>query len=136
MTASTHRATMACWFLLAVSPAAGQAGADGPWRSEDGLYRLGIDSELEPIGINQLHRWVLRLEDSHGQPVPAASIELAGGMPDHNHGLPTQPRVTRELGDGRYLLEGMRFHMPGSWVLRFFVDAGPGSDTVIVRLEL
>lgn len=136
MTGSLLRATIFSLVLLSVSPAAVPAGAGDVWSSEDGLYRLGIESELEPIAINRLHRWVLRLEDSRGRPVPAASIELAGGMPDHNHGLPTQPQVTRELDDGRYLLEGMRFHMPGSWVLRFSVDAEPGSDTVVVRLEL
>ena len=136
MIASQCRATMRFFILLVLPMSALQADQGEPWRSEDGLYRLGIESELEPIAINRLHRWVLRLEDSRGQAVPAASIELAGGMPDHNHGLPTNPQVTRDLGDGRYLLEGMRFHMPGRWVLRFSIDARPGSDTVIVRLEL
>ena len=34
-------------------------------------------------------------------------------MPEHNHGFPTAPRVTENLGEGDYLLEGMRFNMGG-----------------------
>ena len=42
---------------------------------------------------------------------------LIPGMPDHDHGLPTQPQVTSRLENGDYLLEGVRFHMPGKWQL-------------------
>src|SRR4249920_3274177 len=31
-----------------------------------------------------------------------------GGMPQHGHGLPTRPVVSRELADGTYLMEGMK----------------------------
>lgn len=131
-----QRASMLPGAVVALALVVAAAGERQAWRSEDGLYTLTVESELEPVVINWLHRWILELEDDSGQPVSGASIEVAGGMPEHNHGLPTSPRVTRELGAGRYLLEGMRFHMPGSWVLRFSVDAAPGSDTIVVPLEL
>lgn len=135
MMRSANRAAMLLAVLaLAAGPA--PAGERQTWRSGDGLYRLAVESELQPVVINRLHRWVLELEDEQGRPVTGASIDVTGGMPEHNHGLPTSPQVTRELGNGRYLLEGMRFHMPGAWVLRFSVDAAPGSDTIVVRLEL
>jgi hypothetical protein len=51
-------------------------------------------------------------------------------MPQHGHGFPTQPKVTRELGDGRYLLEGMKFSMPGWWELKLKVDASSGADEI------
>ena len=57
-------------------------------------------------------------------------ISIDGGMPQHGHGFPTQPRVTRELGDGRYLLEGMKFSMPGWWEIKLKVDAASGTDEV------
>jgi hypothetical protein len=47
-------------------------------------------------------------------------------MPQHGHGLPTQPQVTRELGDGRYLLEGMKFSMPGWSDLKLQVRSTDG----------
>ena len=44
-----------------------------------------------------------------------AAITVDGGMPQHGHGFPTRPRVTRDLDDGTYLLEGMKFSMTGWW---------------------
>jgi len=60
-----------------------------------------------------MHSWILRLETLDGQPVRNAEITVAGGMPKHNHGLPTAPQVTRELGNGDYLVEGIKFQMAG-----------------------
>jgi hypothetical protein len=37
-------------------------------------------------------------------------------MPAHGHGLPTRPRA-RPVGGGRYLIEGVKFQMPGEWYL-------------------
>ena len=42
-------------------------------------------------------------------------------MPRHGHGLPTKPRVTRPLGNGDHLVEGMKFNMGGWWVVKFRV---------------
>jgi hypothetical protein len=57
-------------------------------------------------------------------------------MPVHNHGLPTQPRVTTELGDGDYRLEGMRFHMQGPWEITLTITVGGSTDTVVIALTL
>jgi hypothetical protein len=56
-------------------------------------------------------------------------------MPAHGHGLPTVPTL-RELGDGRYLVEGVKFHMPGAWVMAFRIKAGAVVDSVRFALEL
>lgn len=56
-------------------------------------------------------------------------------MPDHGHGLPTAPRVTRHLGGGRYLVEGMRFNMSGWWRLKFTVTV-PVPDTATFNIVL
>ena len=55
-------------------------------------------------------------------------------MPQHNHGLPTAPEVTRYLGEGRYLVEGLRFHMPGWWELRLDISVGDARDSVTFNL--
>lgn len=106
------------------------------WTSTDGLYQLDFESEIEPLAINRLHRWTVTLTDRDGNPVVSADIEVTGGMPEHNHGLPTVPQVTGELGDGRYVLEGMRFHMQGYWELVFAIDSALGKDTVIVDITI
>lgn len=51
-------------------------------------------------------------------------------MPQHGHGLPTQPRVTRELADGVYQLDGMKFSMTGWWEVKLAIDGPRGADKV------
>lgn len=105
------------------------------WRSERNVYTIHVESSLEPIEINTMHSWTL-LVSRDGEPVEGATLSVTGGMPEHDHGLPTNPRVTAELGDGKYLLEGMRFHMSGYWEVRIEVMADESRDTVTVVLNL
>jgi hypothetical protein len=51
-------------------------------------------------------------------------------MPGHGHGLPTQPAVTQKLGNGDYVVEGMKFQMTGWWYVDFGVTGSKGSDTI------
>jgi hypothetical protein len=51
-------------------------------------------------------------------------------MPQHGHGLPTRPRVTREVESGTYLVEGMKFSMPGWWNIKFDIQGSQGRDKV------
>jgi hypothetical protein len=57
-------------------------------------------------------------------------------MPQHGHGLPTSPQVTQNLGNGDYLVEGMKFQMPGWWEVRFSISAGAQTDTITFNLTL
>lgn len=93
-------------------------------------YRVALHSLADPIAINKLHAWEISLRSPSGDPVPGARISVDGGMPQHGHGFPTQPRVTKELGDGRYLLEGMKFSMPGWWEIKLRVEAPSGADEI------
>ncbi|WP_420473510.1 FixH family protein [Noviherbaspirillum sp. ST9] len=93
-------------------------------------YRIAIKSLAEPIAINKMHAWEIQLRSPSGEAISGARISVAGGMPQHGHGFPTQPRVTRELGDGRYLLEGMKFSMPGWWEIKLKVDSASGADDI------
>ena len=93
-------------------------------------YRVSIQSLSDPIAINKMHAWEIRLRSPSGEAVSGARISVDGGMPQHGHGFPTRPRVTRELGDGRYLLEGMKFSMPGWWEIKLKVAAASGTDDV------
>ena len=57
-------------------------------------------------------------------------------MPQHNHGFPTTPEVTEELGDGDYMIEGMKFSMGGWWELQLSINAAAGSDSVTFNIVL
>jgi hypothetical protein len=99
-------------------------------------YQLQVQSQLEPIAINRIHAWELELRDRAGRPVADANISVDGGMPAHNHGLPTAPRVTEVLGPGRYLLDGMKFQMGGEWALQFRIEAAAGTEILTLDLSL
>jgi len=100
------------------------------------VFKVSFTSKLDPIVINRMHEWQLKVETPDGQPVSGAEITIDGGMPQHGHGLPTEPAVTRELGEGLYLVGGLRFSMPGWWVLNFHIKADGKEDTVTFNLLL
>jgi hypothetical protein len=95
-----------------------------------GVYRVALVPPPQPPAINQLHSWRVKLATADGAPVTHARFAVDGGMPQHGHGLPTQPRVTRELEAGTYQLDGMKFSMTGWWELKLAIDAAGGPDKV------
>lgn len=99
-------------------------------------YQLQIQSRLDPVAINRIHAWELELRDANGSLVTDATLTIRGGMPAHNHGLPTAPRVTETLGPGHYLLEGMKFQMGGAWEVQFQIEAAPGTETLTLEFAL
>jgi hypothetical protein len=104
--------------------------------SAHGLYRASVRPDVTPIPVRRLQRWTLHLDTVDGRPVDTATISMDGGMPQHGHGLPTKPRVTRALGNGDHLIEGVKFNMGGWWVVRFAITTPAGSDTVTFNLGL
>ena len=97
---------------------------------------LDVFSQLNPVVINRIHSWELVLTGADESPVTGAEISVTGGMPDHDHGLPTLPVVTRETSPGRYLLEGVRFHMPGRWQLTVTINSPQGDEIGLLDFEL
>jgi hypothetical protein len=83
-----------------------------------------------------MHSWILHVENDAGLEIEGAMIDVDGGMPKHNHGLPTIPRVTEELGGGDYKLDGMRFHMSGYWEIVVTITTDNGTSKVIIPLQL
>lgn len=127
------------WFgaALAADPqAVSVLTADQHWTSDAQRFQLRVESSLQPIEINRIHHWTLHLTDAEGRPVTDAVLEIEGGMPDHDHGLPTRPRFSSGDGLGSYRLEGLRFHMPGDWKLKLSIRAGELSDVVQFPLRL
>ena len=100
------------------------------------LYRAAVRPGAVPIPVRRLQSWTLHVETADGSPVDAATITMNGGMPQHGHGLPTTPQVTRALGNGDHLVEGVRFNMGGWWVVRFAITTSAGTDTVTFNLGL
>ena len=125
-------AALALLLLLAAVP----VNAEDSWVSRSGIFQVAFHAELDPLQINRIHNAVLLIRTPAGAPVADATVTVSGGMPLHNHGLATEPQVTRYLGEGKYLVEGLRYHMHGAWELVISIEAGEGKDTVVIPLQL
>jgi len=99
-------------------------------------FKIEIYSELSPLSINTIHSWHIRVLDRDDEILELEELNVFGGMPEHDHGLPTQPRVTMRLDNGDYLLEGVRFHMQGHWELQIEFQYAGVDDTAIIDFEL
>lgn len=115
-------------------PAANEFGS-GPRASVSQLYVASLQAG-EPLRKRRLQTVSVRVADAAGRPVENAMIAVGGGMPEHGHGLPTQPRVSRMLGNGVYEIDGLRFNMSGWWELELAIQAEAGTDTVTFNLDL
>ncbi len=149
------------WALLAcdvptsapAEPAApvapGVAGA-APVATAAGRYRVAWSADPAPIPFNTLFAIRTVLTDPSGAPVPDGVVLVDATMPQHGHGMPTHP--VPDPGScpagvvgpadgcvhpgGVYRTEGMKFHMPGEWVLHFQVDGPAGPDALDVHYAL
>ena len=107
----------------------------GPRTSAQARYTATLqpEGELKP---RKMYAVRVAIADAKGRPVEGATIAVDGGMPEHGHGLPTQPRVTRSEGDGVYVIEGLRFNMGGWWELKLTITTPAGTDTVTFNLQV
>lgn len=130
-------------FSSSWSPAATETASPEPastvnvasrW-GDNHLFQASYVSSPSPVPLLALHAWTVTVTDKVGALVDGAKITVLGGMPEHSHGFPTMPQV-KELGGGRYLIEGLKFHMPGRWIVILRIDAGDASDAVRFELEL
>ena len=115
--------------------------AEGPRLLPHARQRGGTLPRDDPptgdsIPRGKLQRWTLHVETTAGVPVDSGDFAVDGGMPQHGHGLPTKPRVTRALGDGDHLVEGMKFNMGGWWVVKFRLNAEAGRDSVVFNVKV
>ena len=108
------------------------------WRSQSasGMFSVWLKPREARVPVGRFHEWLLTVRDAQGQPVYPARIAVGGGMPGHGHGMPSQPQVTKHLGDGIYLVEGVKFNMAGEWLMLFAIDTPSGSDRVQVTVTI
>lgn len=142
-----RRPFLAAGAMLALALASGcsaDAGARPPQdateyaterASSQGSFRVSYSTDA-PVPVGRLHAWTLHVARPDGTPVTDAAITVNGDMPEHRHGLPTRPRVTRNLGQGDYLVEGLKFQMGGWWVMDFDIAAGGRAERVRFNLQL
>ena len=105
--------------------------------SDQGRFNVQVSSDANPIPMRRIHTWTIQVADRTGRPVDGAAIQVSGGMPEHGHGLPTQPQVSATETPGRYRINGVRFSMTGWWVLNLAIRTPDGrADTVTFNVTL
>ena len=133
MTACSH-AMMMIHGTGAKRPMASEFGL-GPRASAAGRYVATLEP-AKPLHPRQMQTVRVTVRDAEGRAIDEAQISVDGGMPQHGHGLPTRPRVTRNIGDGIYEIEGVRFNMGGWWEFKLTIASSRGADTVTFNLAL
>ena len=103
-------------------------------KSKLGFFTAVI-THPQPLPIEKLHTWKVRLLDRQRRPVTGARITVTGDMPAHGHGLPTTP-IAVSRGRGRYDLQGMMFQMPGLWYVQLRVRSGGRVDRIRIRFTI
>ena len=97
---------------------------DRPVAGHETARKAMIDSQLRTSGVNA--EFVLRR---------MAAVARERFVPESARGFAYIDRAI-SLGGGRYLVEGLKFHMPGSWVVAFRIKAGTVTDSVRFELAL
>ena len=133
LTACSH-AMMMVHGTGAKRPAAREFGL-GPRASAEGTYVATLEP-ARPLRPRLMQTVRVTVRDAEGRAIDGAQISIDGGMPQHGHGLPTRPRVTRTLGDGVYEIDGVRFNMGGWWEFKVAIAGSRGADTVTFNLNL
>lgn len=106
------------------------------FESDAGTYKLRLTPKAPAATIGELHTWQLLLSDTAGNLIDGATVHVDGRMPGHGHGLPTAPKVTDTGEAGHYLVEGLRFNMPGDWELELTIEGAAGEDTATLEFGL
>ena len=104
--------------------------------SDDNKYQLSLYSTKYPIPLQKIHSWTVHIEYSNGKPVENVKIYIHGGMPAHRHGFPTRPRVNKYLGNGDYLIEGVKFSMIGDWEMRINIKEPDRRDRAVFKIPV
>jgi len=141
---TNHRRSFLLALALLAAGCSAHAGVQPPRDAADyatdrlsaqGSFRVAYRTD-GAVPVGRLHAWTLHVARADGTPVTDAAIAVDGDMPEHRHGLPTRPRVTRHLGNGDYLLEGVKFQMGGWWVMDFDITADGRTERARFHLRL
>lgn len=95
---------------------------------ESGIFRFEVTLAPTPPKLNEFFSaWVRVLDAATGEPVTQGQLSLDATMPEHGHGMQTQPR-THSYDDGRWQAVGLKFHMHGRWVFAARLDSMGRTD--------
>jgi hypothetical protein len=125
--------------LLVLFPESGYAKTLGIYPSDDSKYEIVIESIADKNGdqgivlnkVLSLHL-TIKPKTSSSPELPMEKVTFEASMPQHNHGMVTAP-VVQPIGKGVFRIDGVKFHMEGSWLVVVTVQ---GSRPILFRIPL
>jgi len=107
---------------------------EGARRLESGRYILSYRTQPAKLAVGQHFTVEMAICAKDGQPA-AESVRVDGFMPEHNHGMNYRAAIKPAAG-GRYLADGLMFHMPGKWDFIFEIRGAGRTDRVTHSIML
>jgi DNA-binding beta-propeller fold protein YncE len=137
-------------------PAAPIAETPGACRlnaaSNAGRYTVCATSIPDPVPLNQPFALSVAIYDNvrRGELAQRVLLNVDAAMPEHRHGMSLTPKVRAAsgpvvqdvphghgaMGDGRFEIEGMLFHMPGRWEFHFDITHGAITERAQIAIDL
>jgi hypothetical protein len=114
--------------VTAAEPGCASLGGAARERFDTERYAVAFRTVPPTIAIGQPFAIESVFCPHGGGPMPS-SLRLDAQMPEHRHGMNYRPTVSPQ-GRGRFLAQGMVFHMPGRWQLVFDVTAGSRTERI------
>ncbi len=134
-------------------------GADALVRkTQSGAYNVALAFDPAPPPVGALFAVQATVTQRDGSPLEFGTVALDARMPQHNHGMETDPvdlaGVCPDDGDaataataataasacphvgGVYRTEGFKFHMPGAWTVTVDVRGPRGPDSTSFVVEI
>lgn len=118
--------------LLAALPAAAcpPMPADGRMIAGEGVSAAWRVADGSAIEVSRHFELLVRV-----CPVEAELLAVDATMPAHRHGMNYRPSL-QPLGDGRWRVEGLLFHMRGAWELRLDLRVAGRTQALRQAIEL
>jgi hypothetical protein len=123
--------------LLTGAPAleaAAQSCAGPGTRVESNRYVVVYRTRPAKLAVGE-HFAIDALVCAKGQSAAPTGLRVDATMPEHRHGMNYRATVAAK-GGGRYVAEGLLFHMPGRWQLLFDVEARGSADRLATEIVL
>jgi hypothetical protein len=106
---------MLAWLLAALAgaaPGCELTPADGSRLAGDGVELAWRVADVAAIPLSRPFELLVR-----ACPADVELLKVDARMPAHRHGMNYRPSIVA-LGDGRWRVTGLLFHMAGDWQLR------------------
>lgn len=107
----------------------------GEYEAAGKTFRVVFTTAPLPIPMNEPFEIRAQIEPVGEKPPGEVKLRVDAAMPDHRHGMNTQPQVTREA-DGSWRVRGMLLHMPGYWELYFDLERDGETERAQYNFEL